>query len=130
VCWVEFKTRYVTIINVLVSFVCSLLENLPEFVCPGQAIWCPDDLGVVCVGYNHEPYRLGMIYCNMRPSAIYHIDLKTYSCSVLSPSDRAVQSPVFSPDRTKLVYLDNAVGGPHKHCNRLMMCDWCVFYCS
>jgi Acylamino-acid-releasing enzyme, N-terminal domain len=112
-----------------VLLLCSLLENLPDSVSPGQAIWCPDDLGVVCVGYNHEPYRLGLIYCDMRASCIYHIDLKSYTCTVLGPSDRSVRSPVFSPDKTKLVYLENEVGGPHRHCSRLLMCDWYVIVC-
>jgi acylaminoacyl-peptidase len=105
----------------------SLLENLPEGVSPGQAVWCPDDLGIVCVGWFNKPYRLGLVYCTMRRSTLFHIDLKNFKCTNLIPSDhgdRAVVSPVFSPDLTKLVYLDSPAGGPHRQCSRLMMCDW------
>ena len=106
--------------------ICSLLENLPEDVSPGQAIWCPDDLGVICVGWWHVPYRLGRMYCEQRRSALFHISLKNFTCTTLGPTDRAVSNPVFSPDQTRLVFLENDAGGPHRQCSRLAMCDWCV----
>lgn len=31
-----------------------------------QACWGPDDGSVVFVGWFHEPYRLGVIYCPIR----------------------------------------------------------------
>jgi len=110
-----------------VFVICSLLENLPEDVSPGQAIWCPEDLGVICVGWWHVPYRLGRVYCQQRRSALFHISLKNFTCTTLGPTDRAVSNPVFSPDQTKLVFLENDAGGPHRQCSRLAMCDWCVF---
>lgn len=106
---------------------CSLLENLPEDVSPGQAIWCPNDLGVICVGWLHVPYRLGLIYCSQRHSALYHIDLKNYTCTTLGPTDRSVSNPVFSRDQTRLMFLENNAGGPHRQCHRLVMCDWYAF---
>jgi len=106
--------------------VLSLLENLPEEVSPGQAIWCPNDLGVVCVGWWHVPYRLGLVYCTQRRSALFHIDLRHYTCTTLGPTDHAVSNPVFSRDGTRLVFLDNNAGGPHRQCSRLAMCDWCA----
>jgi len=116
----------------------SLLENLPDDVSPGQAIWCPDDLGVICVGWWHTPYRLGRIYCAHRRSAMFHIDLKNYTCTTLGPTDHSVSNPVFSRDQTRLVFLDNSAGGPHRQCSRLAFCDWYVmlmhhcqsFYCT
>lgn len=102
----------------------SLLENLPDNISPGQAVWCPDDVGVVCVGWWHDAPRLGLIYCPMRRSALFHIDLKTFTCTILGANDRSVRSPVFSPDHMKLIYLDNPSGGPHAQCSRLILCDW------
>lgn len=31
-----------------------------------QAFWCPDDTGVVFVGWWHEPFRLGLRHCTNR----------------------------------------------------------------
>jgi len=107
-----------------VCVVCSLLENLPEDVSPGQAIWCPNDLGVICVGWWHVPYRLGLVYCTQRRSALFHIDLKNYTCTTLGPTDQSVSNPVFSRDETRLVFLQNSAGGPHRQCSQLAMCDW------
>jgi len=111
----------------VLKFICSLLENLPDDVSPGQAIWCPNDLGVICVGWWHVPYRLGLIYCTQRRSALFHIDLKNYTCTTLGPTDHSVSNPVFSHDQTKLVFLENDAGGPHRQCSRLAMCDWYAF---
>ena len=41
--------------------------------------------------------------------------------ATLATEGQAVHSPSFSPDCSKLVYLDNPVGGPHKQCSRLVM---------
>jgi len=34
--------------------------------CLFQACWGPDDGSVVFIGWFHEPYRLGLIYCPIR----------------------------------------------------------------
>lgn len=71
----------------------SVLEGVPEHVSPGQvrmgrgsralgsvgmprgsgtspaltqALWSPDDTGVVFVGWWHEPFRLGLRHCTNR----------------------------------------------------------------
>ncbi|XP_015768019.1 PREDICTED: acylamino-acid-releasing enzyme-like [Acropora digitifera] len=44
----------------------KLLEGVPENISAGQACWGPDDDSVVFVGWCHEPYRLGLIYCPIR----------------------------------------------------------------
>ncbi|ELU02553.1 hypothetical protein CAPTEDRAFT_154305 [Capitella teleta] len=94
----------------------SVLENIPDDVSPGQAVWCPDDLGIVCVGWSHEPYHLGIIYCPMRKSVLF--------CPTLGSIDQSVRSPLFSPDQKKLLFLENPVGGPHFRCSELKMIDW------
>ena len=30
---------------------------------------------VVCVGWENEPHKLGIVYCVNRPSALYHTQL-------------------------------------------------------
>ncbi len=102
----------------------STLESVPEDISAGQAIWAPNDTGIVFVGHSHEPYRLGIIYCNNRRSTLFYADLKSGKCEALSVTDQWVELPHFSPDQTKLVYLRNEAVGPHRHCSQLVMYDW------
>ncbi|KAK3101343.1 hypothetical protein FSP39_002866 [Pinctada imbricata] len=55
----------------------QVLDQLPDNITPGQAIWSPGDEGVIFVGWCHEPYKLGLIYCPIRESYIYYWDIKT-----------------------------------------------------
>ncbi|XP_005111787.2 acylamino-acid-releasing enzyme [Aplysia californica] len=102
----------------------SVLENIPENVSPGQAMWAPDDAGVVACGWSHEPYRLGLKFCCQRKSFIYYLDIQKGSVEILSEEGRGVRFPRFSPDMSTLVYLDTPVGGPHNQCSRLIKIDW------
>nr|XP_034305158.1 acylamino-acid-releasing enzyme [Crassostrea gigas] len=98
----------------------NTLDTIPEDLSVGQAIWTPDG-GIIFVGWKQEPYRLGLVYCPIRPSGIYMWDSKTSNIKQLSDESRASSLPNLSPDGTKLIYLDNQVGGPHYQCARLMM---------
>ncbi|XP_055998936.1 acylamino-acid-releasing enzyme-like isoform X2 [Ostrea edulis] len=100
----------------------NTLDTIPSDLSVGQAIWTPKD-ELVFVGWKQEPYRLGLTYCPIRKSAIYLLDLKTSTIKQLSEENRASWLPRLSPDGSKLIYLDNAIGGPHYQCSRLMMCD-------
>ena len=46
-----------------------------------------------------------------------------YCCitDMIGASDKSVATPIFSPDHTKFVYLENNAGGPHMHCRKLKM---------
>ncbi|XP_015730063.1 acylamino-acid-releasing enzyme [Coturnix japonica] len=102
----------------------SVLENVPEHVSPGQALWSPGDTGVVFVGWWHEPFRLGLSACSNRRSGIFHLDLASGHCELLSAPNRASFSPRLSPDGQRLLYLEGAVGGPHRQCLQLRMLTW------
>ncbi|XP_067685270.1 acylamino-acid-releasing enzyme-like [Haliotis asinina] len=102
----------------------TVLDIIPGDISAGQAIWASDDAGVVFVGWNHEPWRLGLIYCIQRRSRIYFVDVKNTEFLALSEEDRSVRSPCFNQDRSRLVYLDNPDRGGHCQCSRLMMYDW------
>ncbi|XP_048257485.1 acylamino-acid-releasing enzyme-like isoform X2 [Haliotis rufescens] len=102
----------------------TVLDNIPGDISAGQASWASDDAGVVFVGWNHDPWRLGLIYCVQRRSGIYFVDLKNTKCLVLSEENRSVRSPRFNQDWSRLVYLDNPARGGHSQCSRLMMYDW------
>ncbi|XP_077981518.1 acylamino-acid-releasing enzyme-like [Glandiceps talaboti] len=102
----------------------TVLPGVPEDISAGQAIWSPGDKGVVFVGWFHEPYRLGLIYCPIRRNALFHLDLESGKCDKLSSEGQAVRCPRLSPDSTKLVYLQNPQGGPHMQCSELVMYNW------
>ncbi|XP_071900162.1 acylamino-acid-releasing enzyme-like isoform X1 [Anas platyrhynchos] len=102
----------------------SVLEGVPEHVSPGQALWSPDDTGVVFVGWWHEPFRLGLSACSNRRSGIFHLEVASRRCELLSAQPRAACSPRLSPDGQRLLYLEGAVGGPHRQCLKLRMLTW------
>ncbi|PKU33245.1 acylamino-acid-releasing enzyme-like [Limosa lapponica baueri] len=102
----------------------SVLEGIPEHLSPGQALWSPDDRGVVFVGWWHEPFRLGLRACSNRRSGIFHLDLASGCCELLSAERSAACSPRLSPDGRRLLYLEGGLGGPHRQCLRLCMLTW------
>ncbi|PKK21691.1 acylamino-acid-releasing enzyme-like [Columba livia] len=125
--WGEaLSTRSVPVLCVLdlASSSLSVLENIPEHLSPGQALWSPDDSGVVFVGWWHEPFRLGLRACSNRRSGIFHLDLASGCCELLSAECGAACSPRLSPDGQRLLYLEGTVGGPHRQCLRLRMLTW------
>ncbi|NXM44054.1 APEH enzyme, partial [Gymnorhina tibicen] len=102
----------------------SVLEGVPEQLSPGQALWSPDDHGVVFVGWWHKPFRLGLNACSNRRSEIFHLDLASGCCELLSAENGSACSPRLSPDGQRLLYLEGVVGGPHRQCLRLRMLTW------
>ncbi|XP_078683967.1 acylamino-acid-releasing enzyme-like [Branchiostoma floridae x Branchiostoma belcheri] len=102
----------------------QVLTSIPDEVSPGQAVWCPDGKGVVFVGWWHVPFRLGIIYCTNRRSALFHLDLEGQKCEQLTGDDLSVRCPRFSPDGSKLVYMQNPAGGPHNSCSQVALYLW------
>ncbi|XP_050412759.2 acylamino-acid-releasing enzyme isoform X1 [Patella vulgata] len=101
----------------------DVLETAENVSC-GEVLWCPNDSGVVFVGWDHEPFRLGLKYCTQRKSGVYYYDFESKKTVLLSDEGRAVHALSISPDQSKLVYMDQPIGGGHKQCSRLMMVDW------
>ncbi|CAN8186041.1 unnamed protein product [Coccothraustes coccothraustes] len=125
--WGEaLSTRSVPVLCVLdlQGLSLSVLEGVPEHLSPGQALWSPDDRGVVFVGWWHKPFRLGLNACSNRRSGIFYLDLVSGCCELLSAENGSVCSPRLSPDGQRLLYLEGAVGGPHRQCLRLRMLTW------
>ncbi|XP_069141324.1 acylamino-acid-releasing enzyme-like isoform X1 [Argopecten irradians] len=101
-----------------------VLSDVPEDLFLGQASWAPSDSGVLFVGWDINPYRPGLIYCPIRRSGIYYLDFKSSELKMVSEDERSCRSIRVSPDQSKLVYLDNEIGGPHMQSSRLMIYDW------
>lgn len=102
----------------------SLLDCISDDISPGQLRWAPDESGLMMVGWCHEPYRLGLYYCPVRKNQLYFAHTSGEDVRCFGGENRAVRSPVFSPDGSKCAYLDNECGGPHYRCNRLLVIDW------
>ncbi|XP_069793039.1 acylamino-acid-releasing enzyme isoform X2 [Narcine bancroftii] len=102
----------------------SILEGIPDHISPGQAFWAPNDTGIIFVGWDHEPQRLGLQHCTNRKSGLYYVDLTGGNCEQLSSQAKAVWSPRLSPDKCRIVYFEGDVGGPHHRCSKLCMYDW------
>ncbi|PIK51765.1 putative acylamino-acid-releasing enzyme isoform X2 [Apostichopus japonicus] len=102
----------------------NLFENKYIITINRKATWGPQDAGIIFSALYNEAYKLGAIYCDNRRSAIFHLSLEGKKCDLLSATDKCCRSPRCCPDQSKLVYIQNDVGGPHQHCKQLMMYDW------
>ncbi|XP_076468947.1 LOW QUALITY PROTEIN: acylamino-acid-releasing enzyme-like [Babylonia areolata] len=101
----------------------TLLDQVPDQYSPGQVLWGPDN-EVVFAAWCHEPFRLGLRFCVQRRSSVFKASFDGGDCERLSEEGRAARCLSFSPDLSRLVYLDTADGGPHNQCSRLVMIDW------
>nr|KAI8735644.1 acylamino-acid-releasing enzyme-like isoform X2 [Biomphalaria glabrata] len=102
----------------------NILNNLPSDDSFGQAIWSPDEAGIIVCAWKNVPYKLGLKFCCQRRSMLYFLDIQKQSYEILSEVGRAVRFPCFSPDMTKLIYFDVPEGGAHNQCARLLKIDW------
>ncbi|XP_068714262.1 acylamino-acid-releasing enzyme-like [Montipora foliosa] len=117
------KSCPVLVIYDVITDEIRVLDNVPDYLSAGQACWGPDDR-IVFVGWFHEPYRLGLIYCPMRKNALYSLSLDGNTLEQLSDIKYAVHSPRFNHSKDKLIYFAQDVGGTHNKCGRLMQYDW------
>ncbi|XP_047529615.1 acylamino-acid-releasing enzyme-like isoform X1 [Vanessa atalanta] len=97
----------------------SILENIPDNLCPGQVRFTPNGDALVGVAWDISGVRrLGLIYCTNRPGYIFCYTL-TGKLKKLSEENKAVRSPRFSPNGD-LVWLQREAGGPHHACHQLV----------
>lgn len=123
----------------------SILEGVPQNISPGQVIWHPNGDGVIGVGFENTPRRLGLVYCTNRISHIFYLTLEgkygnylylaydwvksrilknVFPLVTLSGENLSVQSPRFSPDGKYLVWLQRPFGGPHHAVHSLVKLNW------
>lgn len=102
----------------------NVIQNFPEDISPGQAIWAPEDSGIVFVGWDGSPWKLGVFACNNKRSQLYYYELETNTYVSIGEVNKSIYSPRFSPDGNILVYLQSEVGGPHFQSCQLVKCNW------
>ncbi|XP_077541030.1 acylamino-acid-releasing enzyme-like isoform X1 [Haemaphysalis longicornis] len=110
-------------INVYSSAI-NVLDNAPQGISPGQAVWAPEDAGILFVGWDGNPWKLGIVYCNNRRSQLYYYEFETDSYVTVGDLNKSISSPRFSPDGNTLVYLQSDAGGPHFQASQLVKCNW------
>lgn len=119
----EHLSPLICTINVHSSAI-NVLDNIPNGISPGQAIWAPEDSGIVFVGWDSTPWKLGVIFCNNRRSQLYYYEFESDSYIAVGEANKSIYSPRFSPDGATLVYLQSEVGGPHFQSCQLIKCNW------
>ncbi|KAF2360172.1 Peptidase S9 prolyl oligopeptidase catalytic domain [Trinorchestia longiramus] len=89
----------------------------------GQLQWTgPDEL--VGVAYVDASPRLGLIYCRIRESVLFHVSLRDKVFRELTPRGDFVGSPRLTPTGASLVYLRGPTGGPHVREAQLLVRPW------
>ncbi|XP_032892639.1 acylamino-acid-releasing enzyme-like isoform X2 [Amblyraja radiata] len=99
----------------------SVLHGIPEHISPGEAIWAPEDAGIIFVGRWHVPWRLGLKYCTNRKSALYCVDLTGNEYLEISSGINSVHSPRLSPDQHHLIFLEGGSVKTHHQCYGLSL---------
>ncbi|CAI4228444.1 unnamed protein product [Auanema sp. JU1783] len=102
----------------------TVLDQIGPQISPGYAIWAPQDKGVVFFGLDNEPFKIGKIYCNNRPGSMYYYELETAKLTQIGSSGISAESPIFSPDGSKLYYFQRASDGPHQAVSELVSVPW------
>ncbi|GAA29239.2 acylaminoacyl-peptidase [Clonorchis sinensis] len=106
------------------SVSCIVSSSLLPGFTPTHPVWCPNDEGLIFLGYALEAYRLGVKYCLQRACQLFFLDFRTQKFHALSEAHKAADCPRFSPDGSRLVWLENSVGGPHQQCRSLVGLNW------
>ncbi|GAB6033471.1 hypothetical protein CHUAL_013356 [Chamberlinius hualienensis] len=103
----------------------EIVPSQSEDISYGKGRWTPDGNGVVCVGWPHTPFKLGLIYCGNRKSSIYHLDLENNTSTVIGSSNHSVNEGFwFSPNGKTLVFLQSDIGGAHRSSQSLIKVNW------
>ena len=103
--------------------VTDLSKYLPDDVSVDRALWSKDDKSLYIIGWNASPWKVGLIYCKNRYSALYKLDLESKELTSLTDGKSCVFSPMLTPDQSKLIYLQSKPMGAHMQCYKLMCLD-------
>ncbi|KAG0203875.1 hypothetical protein BGX28_003975 [Mortierella sp. GBA30] len=107
----------------LETFDVKVLDRFEGDMSPGQAIFNHDSKSVIFTGYLRDPQFFGIVFCQNRLTGLYQINVDGTGFKHLTDELDSARSPRMSPDGTTLVFLSNAVNGPHASCAKLCKID-------
>jgi len=118
----NFETSVVCIFDLDTREV-RLIENQPKDLYFGQCSWTTNPDEVILVAFELEPYRLGLIYCENRRSALFKCNWRTNQWTQLTEFDRLCRLfPRHLPNQdNQLIYLQSDIYRAHKQCQRLIL---------
>ncbi len=96
-------------------------------------MFTPDGRGIVYTSWSLDAPRLGIIYCLNRPSTLWFVPLSpsvggesvfALAVQLAGTTHQSARGAMFTPPGTQLLWLQNAVGGPHAAASAIMAGDW------
>eukprot|EP00040_Diaphanoeca_grandis_P034571 m.214902 g.214902 ORF g.214902 m.214902 type:complete len:784 (-) comp33180_c0_seq1:242-2593(-) len=78
----------------------------------------------VFTAWPHHARKLGIVYCSNRESGVWLTKIGGTPTKLVGSEKVAARAPIFTPDGKTLVWLTNAVGGPHNMGCIVETCEW------
>ncbi|KAG0336878.1 hypothetical protein BG004_007871 [Podila humilis] len=107
----------------LTTWEVKVLGRFKGNLSPGQAIFSHDSESIIFTGYHRDPQFFGIVFCQNRLTGLYSVNVDGNDFKTLSGDLKSARSPRLSPDGTTLLFLSNAVNGPHASCAKLCKVD-------
>lgn len=101
----------------------KLIENQPKDLYFGQCCWTTNPNELILVAFSLEPYRLGLIFCENRATALFKCNWKNNQWIQLTEFDQLCRlHPRHLPNKdNQLVYLQSDIYRAHSQCQRLIL---------
>jgi acylaminoacyl-peptidase len=117
-----FETSVVCIFDLDTKQV-KLIENQPKDLYFGQCTWTTDPDELIFIAFRLEPYRLGLIFCENRSSALFKCNWRNNQWIQLTEFDQLCRLfPRHLPKtKNQFVYLQCDINRAHKQCQRLIL---------
>ncbi|CAF4045424.1 unnamed protein product [Rotaria sordida] len=117
-----FETSVVCIFDLDIKQV-KLIENQPKDLYFGQCTWTTNPDECILVAFRCEPYRLGLIYCENRSTALFKCNWRNNEWIQLTEFDQLCRLfPRHLPKKdNQFVYLQSDVYRAHAQCKRLIL---------
>jgi acylaminoacyl-peptidase len=120
----NFETSVVCVFDLDAKSV-KVIENQPKNLYFGQCTWTTNPDEIILVAFSLEPYRLGLIFCENRSTALFKVNWRTNQWVQLNEFDQICRLfPRHLPKQeNQLVYLQSDINRAHKQCQRLILFD-------
>ena len=117
-----FETSVVCVFDLDTKQV-KLIENQPKDLYFGQCTWTTNPDELIFVAFRLEPYRIGLIFCENRSTALFKCNWRNNEWIQLTEFDQSCRLfPRHLPKKeNEFVYLQCDVFRAHRQCQRLIL---------